>query len=212
MGALWVHVAGVGTQLRSLHSPLVIGILFALSALLIGGGVASGSRKRRRERRAGLAPRAPSPPSATTLLEGKAALVVALAGLALLPLLALCGLAFSRPATGARPLSLHYEQRGSLSYSADPGPGPAYPDGRLTTGDPIFTHVVGPVRLGFRYRFKSAAPSSIHGSASLVGRIDSTSGWSTTLPLAGPLPFTGARTSLVATLSVPSLPSAVPTR
>ena len=93
---------------------------------------------------------------------------------AILPFVALALLAFTRPTAANVTTSAAYVQRGTLSYSARTPPGPAYPDGRLRTGDPLFTHVVRTVDFAFSYRFVSPARHQRHraGRAQRDGRVD----------------------------------------
>src|SRR5271167_62599 len=54
VGALWLHIPGVGATLQSIRSPLLVGALIAVGLLILTGSVYVRRRRlRRRERRAG---------------------------------------------------------------------------------------------------------------------------------------------------------------
>ncbi len=131
--------------------------------------------------------------------------VLAVGLVALLPLVALAVLAFSRPSSALLPLTVPYQQSGILSYSADADPGPAYPGNRAVTGDPIFAHVISVVRFRFAYLFHAAGAHSLAGRASISATVASTSGWRRTLQLGSPTSFRGDRAAVTADLDLSSL-------
>ena len=49
IGALWIHLPGAGRALNSIRSPALIGLLFVIGTLLVGG-VSFAKRRRRRKR------------------------------------------------------------------------------------------------------------------------------------------------------------------
>jgi len=205
IGALWLHVPGVGGRLQSIRSPALVGALLFFGVLLLtGGAFAQRRRLRRRQRRAGESithpprhlPRRPAEPVAGILGIGL---------LALLPFLALALLAFTHAPKARRPVNIPYKQSGTFSYSADAAPGPTYPGNRAVTGDPLFTHVLRTVDLRFGYRLDSAAAHSLTGKASLSATIASTSGWQTTLALGAPTYFRGDHALVTGTLDLSSL-------
>jgi signal peptidase I len=51
-------------------------------------------------------------------------------------------LAWILPAKHSVPNPIGYQQNAAMAYTAVPDPGPAYPTGRLTTGDPVFLSLV----------------------------------------------------------------------
>jgi len=209
IGALWVHIPGVGARLQSLRSPALVGVLLALSFLLFAGAAFThrrrrGGRGRRRSADTQLSPGLPATHASEPMLGA-----VALALVALLPLTALALLAFTRPATSLQPTSVAYQQSGRLSYTANAAPGPAYPGDRAVTGDPLFTRVLSTVNLRFDYRFQADAPHSLAGVASLGATVTSTSGWQTSLALSPARRFRGDQTSVTGTLDLNSLQALV---
>jgi hypothetical protein len=206
LGALWIHVPGLGAKLQSIRSPALEGILITLGILLFTG--AAFTRRRRRGRRelrqveGALQPpvRLPQHAGASPVL-----VVLAIGTVALLPFVVLALLAFTRAPSHRSPYKIPYKQSGTLSYSADATPGPVYANDRAVTGDPLFTHVLSTVDLRFAYRFDAATKHSLAGRASLSATVTSTSGWQTTLPLGAPTYFHGDRALATGTLDLTSL-------
>jgi signal peptidase len=138
-------------------------------------------------------------------LEG----LVAVGFLVLLALAALTVLAFSRATHVATASSIGYRQSGTLSYGANATAGPAYPNGQVVTGDPLFLRLVDSVDFRFAYRFASSAPHHIAGSSSLDAVLSSSTGWKRTINLEPPTPFAGDRTVLHGSLNTRTLPALV---
>ena len=196
IGALWIHLPGVGGDLDSIRSPALIGILFAIGTLLVGGvSFAKRRRRRKRKREEGVggapAPSSPAPRANSRLSAGPSVAIVACALVAMTPFFILAVLAFTRPAAAVLATSVPYHQSGRLSYKASPSAGPTYPSGSVHTGEPLFTHVVHSARLTFVYQFSSAAPHRVSARGSISATVASTSGWRTTLPLGPPSTITG---------------------
>jgi len=211
IGALWMHVPGMGTDLASVRSPALIGGLFAIGTLLLGGAAFARRRRRRgRERRGlraaepGLGLASPAPVTAA-INRGAVPMMLSIGLAALSPFLVLALLAFTRPSSAAVSVNVPYAQHGRLAYEAEPAAGPAYPAGRVRTGDPIFTRVVGSLGLRYTYRFSSPEAHRLTGRAALTATLASTSGWRTTIPLGRPAPFHGDVASVSAALDVGSL-------
>ena len=208
IGALWMHLPGLGADLGAVRSPALIGGLFALGTLLLGGAAFTRHRRRRRrERRAGepTAARVPSAPLAVTMSGGAVPVMLSIGLAALSPFIVLALLAFTRPSSAAISVDVPYAQHGRLAYEAEPSPGPAYPAGRLRTGDPVFTRVVPSIDFRYSYRFSSAESHRVAGSTALTATVASTSGWRTTIPLGRPAPFRGDVATVAAPLDVGSL-------
>jgi signal peptidase I len=210
VGALWLHIpAKYAVVLASLREPPVLGALVAFAALLLGGGAFTRRRSRRRKRRLDEERMSPSrgsiQPGPTVAY---ADLLIAGIGV-LLASAAVAAVAYSRPVVAAAPTSFSYTQGGAFSYSSSTASGPAYPGGRVVTGDPVFIRLVDDVNVRFAYRFSTAAPHHIAGRASLDAKITSSSGWTETLALEPSTPFTGDRVVLGGTLALRSLMTAV---
>jgi signal peptidase I len=204
IGSLWIHIPGAGVRLQSIRSPAVMGgLIFVGMLLLFGGAFTQRRRERHRQRRAGgsidSSPRLPQRPG------GPVIAVLTIGLLALLPFLALALLAFTRPLTTSRAVNIPYKQSGKLSYTAAEAPGPAYPAGRASTGEPLFTNVLPAVGVRFDYQFESATKHAVAGRATLSAKITSTSGWHTTLALGSPTYFRGDHALVTGTLNLGSL-------
>jgi signal peptidase I len=201
IGALWLHLPGAGAPLESLRSPALTGGLVGLGTLLLLGAAVGRkrTRRRRRERRGDNVARPRGDGRQPDFMLLGAGLV------ALLPFLALALLSFTRSTSVEAPVSVPYSQSGHLSYSADATPGPAYAGNRAVTGQPLFTHVLDKVAVGFDYRFRSTAASSLAGSVALQARVTSSNGWQTSFPIGRPESFSGSRASATGTLDLGKL-------
>jgi signal peptidase I len=205
IGALWLHVPGAGARLQSIRSPALEGLLVAVGILLFAGAAfTQRQRRRRRHRRTGDSGEHGADHLARRPAEAIVS-VLALGFIALLPFAALALLAFTRPPTARLPFHVPYEQSGTFSYSATATPGPAYPDNRAVTGDPLFTHVLNAVDLRFGYVFSAAAKHSLAGEVSLSATLTSTSGWHSTLQLGPPTYFRGDHALVTTTLELDPL-------
>jgi signal peptidase I len=206
VGALWLHVPGKYARvLNVLREPPVLGGLVSLSALLLGGGVFTRRRSRRRKRRLDEERMSPArggfQPGPTVAYAD-----LLIAGIAvLLGSAAVAAVAYSRPVVAPAPTSFAYTQGGAFSYSSSTASGPAYPGGRVVTGDPVFIKLVHDVNMRFAYRFSAGAPHHIAGHASLAAKITSSSGWTRTLELEPSTAFTGDRVVVGGTLALGSL-------
>ena len=86
-----------------------------------------------------------------------------------------------------------YKQSLTVAYTATAPAGAAYPDGRVTTGQTLFTHLVHRVDIGFTYQFDSATVHQVHGAYDVVAEITSVTGWQRQLVLRPPRHFSGDR-------------------
>ncbi len=205
IGALWLHIPGVGATLESVRSPALIGGLVALGTLLFAGGVFTRrQRRRRRQARASVGPPTPATASPLRSLEPVAGILSSLM-LALVAFLMLGLLAFTHPASRSVPVAVHYEQNGTLSYTAHAAPGPTYANDLAVTGDPLFTRVLRSAEMRYAYEFQAPGSHALAGEASLYAEVVSTSGWKTTLELGHPISFHGGRVVISAPLDLTSL-------
>ncbi len=191
IGALWLHLPGLGGRLESIHSPLLIGALFALATLLFAGAAfTSRRRRRRRERRAEGPARQNAPGWSDQSRTPQPAILIG-GLLALMPFAALAVLAFTRPTEALLRTEAPYEQRMTLSYDAPARPGPVYPANTAHTGDPLFTHVVNRVRLDFAYHFASREAHRLSGRIAIAATVQSSAGWRKVIALGSPVSFRG---------------------
>ena len=205
MGALWIHIPGAGVRLQSIRSPALMGGLIFVGMLLLTGGAFTQRRRRRHRQQRASGSLIDSPPQLPQRPGHPAVAVLTIGLLALLPFLALAVIGFTHPLTTRRQVNIPYKQSGKLSYSADEAPAPAYPTGRASTGEPLFTNVLHAVAVRFGYHFQSAAAHALAGKASLSATITSTSGWHTTFALGAPTRFRGDHAHVTGTLDLGSV-------
>jgi len=203
LGALWLHVPGVGGTLTSIASPLLVAALIGLGVILYAGAMVRKRRRRQRHRREGAA--SPVAAAPTDAPAGPMVAVLVAGAIALVPFLLLALLAFTRETSRHTPYQAAYHQRGVLTYRAAASPGPAYQHGEAVTGEPLFTHVIGTAQLHFSYVFSSEEPHALTGVISMSALLTSTSGWQHTIPLARPTAFHGDHASIDATLDLGSM-------
>jgi signal peptidase I len=186
VGKLWVSVPAVGRGTdwlrRPLHAALLVGLV-TLVALGGGAGAAAAVRRERRPVRTRL-PRSADVP-----------LLLALGG-ALAASVALAALAWTRPALEQGTVEAAYVQQGRFAYDVRVPRSPVYPDGRVTTGEPVFLRLVPRLRVSFDYALESAAAVRARGTVALDARVSDGQGWQRVLPLAPERAFSG-RTAAV---------------
>ncbi len=191
IGSYWFKIGGAAPVLAWFHQPLHAALLAAILGLLAfggGAGAAVGRRRRRRQSSDGTAPRQlPALPDVSERWQPAAAV----AGCALAAFAALGVLAYAVPATTRVPTDRLYSQSGRFSYTAAAPRGPAYPSGRVASGQAIFTRLVDTVEFRFRWSFESDAPHLARGTAALAAELSDGAGWTYRLPLAPRHPFAG---------------------
>ena len=100
-------------------------------------------QRRRRDRRRPSEARAPRPVTHPGGIFGvHTQTVFTASAVAAVALLSLAALAFARPATKPIAVKTPYTEKVSFGYHAKAAAGPVYPDGVVTTGDPIFLKLV----------------------------------------------------------------------
>jgi signal peptidase I len=137
---------------------------------------------------------APARPRRTSVAPSYGGVAAAFA--AVLACLGLTALAWTSPTSRSAPTSAHYVQTGRFSYSASAIAGAVYDSDRVTTGQPMFSRLVGPVQVGFHYVLRASRVEGAGGTASLAAVLSASNGWSRTVSLEDPRPFTGRRVSL----------------
>ena len=196
VGKLAFRVPHGGLVLHWLHTPFMAALLCGGMALLLFMGAKQ--RRRRRDRRR-------PPPSAASASSSRCAPardahalydthergIFTTCAVVALVFLAFGALAFTRPATKPSADKTPYTEKVSFGYHAKASAGPVYPDGVVSTGDPIFVKLVHDVRVKAHYRLEAKAPHHLGGTMEVVLRLSSPTGWSRTIQLAAPKRFTG---------------------
>lgn len=206
VGAMWLHIPGGGTVLNWIHKPGVAAALTGGVAVLLLFG---GEQKRRRRRRRGGQPAArsktpvlgPSPVTGRHLLTASAVAAVLFAGLGVY--------SFVQPSMNTTTTAVPYTQQVSFGYRAHVHPGPAYPSGVVTTGDPLYAPLVHHLRVTAAYRLSSTTSYRLRGSVRLRGTMANTSGWSRSFWLGPATQITAGRAVATAKVSLPRLNSLI---
>jgi signal peptidase I len=231
VGTMWFSVPGVGAVLGWLGKPFHAALLAGLAVMLIvvTGFTTTKSRRRRRrgshpmnpqpapperaaisteessseprESRAGAGSRRPPP-----YFDGPAPTLIAL-GVVFALAVMLLGAGFTRSAHRVGVQAGAYQQSGTFSYSATANaPTAVYPNGTVTTGDPIYPSLVDTVTLKFAYQLTSALPHRIKGTvvlrALVLSQSDTWQEVSTVVPITR---FSSDKTSISTDLPLASL-------
>jgi len=211
IGALWVHIAHGGTVFRTLHSPVLGGVLCGFIALLLVGTGETKRRRRRRGNRGNASARkgpslvtspdrgAPLGMSVRSLLIGTVTVAVACALIA--------GYAKTRPGAASVTHRIQYTQKGHIDYHATAPAGAVYPNGTVGTGDPIFLQLVHRLALKASYRFAVDAPSHLRGTQQVLLQLTGPTGWRREIALSPLRRFTGPAISTPATIDLRSVQS-----
>ncbi len=210
VGKLWIHIAGGGGPLAYLHSPLVAAILAGgLGLLLLTGSAQKRGRRNRRQRRAAGSSPHGAPPLRTNdhetahvfnhhaWLAGVGAIAVLLLGVVVV--------AFTNPVDKPVSRPLAYTQKVSFGYHATARPGPVYPSGVITTGDPIFLQLIHRLGIHIDYRLTGGSPSGLKGTDQVLLKLTAQTGWTRSIALTATRHFTGDHVSAQVSLNLPQL-------
>jgi signal peptidase I len=211
LGKLWIHVPHGGFVLKALHAPIVAAVLCVLLGLfaLFGAGKQRARRNRRRQggsgsNRPGIplvnGPRhhdGTRPTNYGALLAASAFAVAAFAVLA--------AFAFARPAHHRAAKVTPFSQRVTFAYNAHVRRNPVYPDGTVSTGDPVFLSMVRQLKLHIDYRLATGADTNLTGSEKVVLTMTGPSGWKRTFVLTPSTRFSGSHTSTDVSLDLAQL-------
>ncbi len=207
VGSLWVTAPAVGRAAEWLREPLHSALLVGLVTLIaLGGGLGAGASVRRgarpsrpRPRVAVPSPRRPGgvPDELRHLLTGLAVAAVACVALAVV--------SFGRPLNGTETVAAAYAHQGRFEYEARVPRTAAYPDGHVSTGEPVFQRLVPRLRVTFSYRLESELPVAASGRIALDARIADGRGWERILPLAAERPFSNGGATVSGVLDLERL-------
>jgi signal peptidase I len=198
MGSLWIRVPQGGTALAALRSPGVLGVV----SLAIGALMWAVRRPRRPNRGRGRRPRNVSIPPPTLAAPaqaraGSAAVAASAVGVvALIASSVLLVLPDEQTSTRAVPVT----EAGRFSYSGEASPGTTYPDGRIDTGDPIYTALAGPLTVSYEQSLASGGDLQADGTVRLGLSLTAPDGW--TAELHGGSPVTLRNATATATVAL----------
>ena len=214
LGKLSVRVAHGGRVLHWLHTPFMAALLCGGMALVLFMGAQRQRRRRDRRRpheERGTRPLGtlPAGRDRQALYDTHESTIFTTCAVVALVFLGLAALAFTRPATKPAKDKTPYTEKVSFGYHAKASAGPVYPDGVVSTGDPIFVKLVRRVRVKTHYRLQATAPHHVGGTMEVVLRLSSPTGWSRTIQLAAPKRFTGDYAAANTTLDLPRLRSLI---
>ena len=186
VGALWVTAPGVGRVTTWLREPINAGLLVGLATLVaLGGGVAAGSavsgRRRRLPARAAPRREPPTPKHLSTVLP------FACVAFAILTVVA-----FTRPTSRLVTAEQPWANEARFAYAASVPRSPVYPDGSVSTGEPVFLRLVPRLRVDAEYRLATREPASVGGTIGMTARLSDGRGWARVLQVAPEQEFTGA--------------------
>jgi len=205
LGKLWLHVPHLGRVLKMLHTRVAAALLCVVVGLLTLFGVKEDRRRRRRRRRGAggsgrrgtpivNSPRDQRPFNFGALLAASACAAAACLVLGLF--------AFTRPASRTVPASTPYSQQVRFGYSAHVRPGLIYPNGSVTTRDPIFLTLVRALGVSIGYQVTAAAPTAFTGTEDVVLQLTGPAGWHRNIVLVPRTRFSGDHTGTNVTLDI----------
>lgn len=209
VGALWLRVPLGGRVLKALHAQVTAILLCVFVALLLVGG----TERRRRGRRRGNRPARLSRPDTVNPLRDHPSAAPSLRslvigfGAAAVGFLILAGFAFEHPNTRTATEKIPYAQHAKFTYHADAPRGAVYPDGVVSTGDPIFLALVHRVEIKAVYHFDAPGARRVAGTRQLVLNLSGPSGWTRAIPLTPVRHFTGATSPAATTLDLNAVQS-----
>jgi signal peptidase I len=184
LGALWFRVPQGGRVLAVLSSPAVLGVV----SLAIGVLMWAARRPRRRDRGRGRrrvsipAPTLAAPARARARRAAVAASAVGVVGLTASSVL----LVLPEEQTSTRTVPV--TQAGRFTYSGEAFPGTTYPDGRVDTGDPVYTALAGPLTVSYEQTLAASGDLRTDGTVRLGLALTAPDGWTTELDGGAPVP------------------------
>jgi signal peptidase I len=204
VGRLWLHIPHGGTVLEWVHKPWVAAALtggVAAMLLLFGGD----QRRRRRRRHRGQDGRARPPARAQVPVTNRQLLATMVVGALIFAGLSV--FAFLRPTSATTVVTTSYTQRVSFGYHGHARPGAVYPNGIVSTGEPVYLQLVHRLTVTATYRLTTVAPYRLRGTVRMRGTLANTSGWSHSFWLGPTAQIVGDRALASARINLPQLES-----
>jgi signal peptidase I len=206
VGKLWLSAPQVGRVTDWLHAPSHAGLLVGLATLLaLGGGAGIGAARRRRSPKD--TPRPERSARSASVAAGDPLPLLGALGVASVLFAVLAILSFTRPATVTEPVAEAYLHQGRFEYSASVPRNAVYPDGRVTTGEPVFLRLVPRLQVSFGYELEARQPVEANGRVRLDARVSDGRGWERILQLAPERGFRGKHVSVHGTVDLRAIES-----
>ena len=183
LGRKWIHIPKAGAVLlwisRPLHAAVLVGI--AMTAILTRRLRRNDKKNNARTPRHSV--RLPASPAGNAARWIAAGCAVAFG--------AFTALAYMQPIQRDAGGNVDYQHSGAFSYSANAGRSVVYPDGEVSTGEPLYVNLLEQLEVGFDYELRSDAVTSAKGDAALVAELKGASGWKKSFRLQEPTGFSG---------------------
>lgn len=204
VGRLWVHVPRAGGVLDVVHDRLPI-VAAGLALLAVGGTTAV--RRGRRQKRSGTVSAPSSGRPGATAAAWRTVGVTMAAVFVVGAIVATY--AWAQPLTKQTADPIRYTESGTFDYGGAAPAGPAYPDGHVDTGEPVYLQQVSAVDVGFAYRFDTPAPHAVTGTSELRVVVADGKGWKQPVTLTAAAPFQGDETEVRGRLDVAAIRSMI---
>jgi hypothetical protein len=107
------------------------------------------------------------------------------------------------PSTQASTRVLHVTQQGQFSYSGTAATGTTYPDGRITTGDTVWTKLAKDLTVSFTNTVSGPDLAALQGAMRLDVTISSADGWSSYLDSSPVVALANGSATAVAAVDTP---------
>jgi signal peptidase I len=180
LGRLFVRIPQGGKALTAVSSPGVIGLVGVATLTVLGSARRPRGRHGIRSSRRRPARRSPtfSMPARVrarqvALGSGAVALLAAVGG----------GVLLALPSTQTDTRTLQVIQQGTFSYTGAAEPGTTYPNGVISTGDPVYTKLTDGLTVSFQDTVSGPGPGleSVTGTAWLDLSVSTPDGWTAAL-------------------------------
>lgn len=202
-GSLWVSAPAVGKASEWLRQPLHSALLVGLVTLIaLGGGLGAGAAVRRGSQPRRTRPRVATAPRPRRTVPEELKPVLTGLAVAAVACVALAVISFDRPLAGTETVEAAYAHQGRFEYEARVPRNAAYPDGQVSTGEPVFLRLVSRLRVSFSYRLESELPVDARGRIALDARLSDGRSWERVLPLAAERSFSDGGSTVSGVLNL----------
>jgi signal peptidase I len=178
LGKLWLRVPQGGKALAAVTSPVYLVMVGTVGLALVGAARRPRSRHAARRVRRRPALHARAFPATVRAYARQVALtsaaVVLVAGIG-------GGVLLAMPSTHTASRTLHVTQHGQFSYAGTAEAGTTYPDGRVSTGDTVWTKLADDLTVSFTNTVSGPDLADLQGAMRLDVTIASADGWSSYL-------------------------------